>query len=337
MNNKRRVEWIDVAKGLGMICVILAHVDQVYLKLPLYTFHMPLFFFLSGYVFSMKKSFGEFVRSKCKRMLIPYFSLGAVLIVFDIWWNCRQNSLLSVHGYIQANIVCLLTQKRFHTLWFLACLFLLNFLFYVLVRFIKNEYVRGGVVVLLAVLGILYYELGGSGLYWNADVCFTALPFFYGGYLCRKTDFVEKRILANKYKSALFVGFVLLDVVCAVLNYKMSGEHLEMFFNQYGVALLTYIGAFAGVFAAIILSEKCNLRALKYIGLNSMTYYAWHQAIVMPLVYDFYSKRGVSLNVNGPLWNYFGMTVLTTVIICVALTLINEVICRTKLRFMLGK
>ena len=46
----------DIMKGLGIICMILGHIpiggitQQV-----IYSFHMPMFFFISGYFFSRKK------------------------------------------------------------------------------------------------------------------------------------------------------------------------------------------------------------------------------------------------------------------------------------------
>lgn len=141
MITNKRVDWVDVAKGIGMICVILAHVEEQYLKMPLYTFHMPLFFFLSGYLFSIKSSFKEFLISKCRRILVPYFCLGGILILFDIYWNGRNsfNQTWYNKEYAMYDITQLFVQKRFLTLWFIACLFWLSLLFYVLVRFIKKR------------------------------------------------------------------------------------------------------------------------------------------------------------------------------------------------------
>lgn len=339
MITNKRVDWVDVAKGIGMICVILAHVEEQYLKMPLYTFHMPLFFFLSGYLFSIKSSFKEFLISKCRRILVPYFCLGGILILFDIYWNGRNsfNQTWYNKEYAMYDITQLFVQKRFLTLWFIACLFWLSLLFYVLVRFIKKEVIRAAVVILLTAAGLCYYYFDGTAWFWNMDVCFTALPFFYVGFLCRKTDFINQKILGNRYKPLLFVGFIGINVICAVLNLKISGQYLEMFYNQYAVAPLTYIGAFAGIFAVIILAELCNWFPLRYIGINSMLFYAWHQTMMMPLIYEFYRKMGWFIQIVIPLKVYFGKAFLTTIIICVVLGIVNEILCRIKLGFLVGK
>ena len=348
MSEKKRIDWVDVAKGIAMICVILVHVEEHFMpagtlvstKIPIYTFHMPLFFFMSGYLFSMKNSFGEFLKNKCRRILIPYVCLGVILALFDTYWNGRNpfgDPWFSADAFT-GRLMALLTQERYWTLWFIACLFWLNILFYVIVRLVKNEKVRAIVVVIIAVVGLVYYKMGGGALPWNVDVCLTALPFFYVGYVCRKTDFVNQKILAKKLKWALCAGFIVIDAVCTVLNLNISGEFLEFYNNLYGIAPLTYIGAFAGIFAVIILADACRgFAPLKYIGANSMLFYAWHQTMMLPLIQEGLNKAGLFASDWLTTGQYYGRLVLVTVVICVASAILNEIICRVKLGFVVGK
>lgn len=41
----QRLEYIDIAKGIGIICVILGHMDNDSIKQFVFSFHMPLFFY----------------------------------------------------------------------------------------------------------------------------------------------------------------------------------------------------------------------------------------------------------------------------------------------------
>lgn len=66
MNN--RIEWIDMAKGYGVILVILGHFGLEKLGYWIYSFHMPLFFFLAGYVFKEKLKIKDFVLNKNKEV-----------------------------------------------------------------------------------------------------------------------------------------------------------------------------------------------------------------------------------------------------------------------------
>ena len=83
----KRVEWIDIAKGYGILCVIIGHLPLPFfraLRGEIYTFHMPLFFFLSGCVFSVNKyNFKEFLKRKIKTIVVPYFALGIPMIIFS--------------------------------------------------------------------------------------------------------------------------------------------------------------------------------------------------------------------------------------------------------------
>ncbi len=347
MSEKKRINWVDVAKGIAMICVILVHAEEHFMpgtlvstKIPLYTFHMPLFFFMSGYLFTLKSSFGEFLKNKCRRILIPYFCLGIILALFNTYWTGRNpfGDPWFQQEFFVGQLLSLLTQKRFWALWFIACLFWLNILFYLIVRFVNNEKIRAIIVVVLAVVGILYYKNGGGALYWNVDVCLTALPFFYVGFLCRKTDFVNQKILGTKYRYLVCVGLIALDAACAVLNLNMSGQFLEFFNCQYGVAPLTYIGAFAGTFAVIILADACGkCPPLRYIGENTMLLYAWHQTMLLPIIQEAFAKMDLFQNDFLSTGMYYARLVVATIVICIVLAIVNEIICRVKLGFLVGK
>ncbi|MCG3413543.1 acyltransferase family protein [Staphylococcus massiliensis] len=56
---KRRIEWLDLAKGLCIIFVVLGHSGSHWYDNMLSWFRMPLFFFLSGLLFKpiLEKNF----------------------------------------------------------------------------------------------------------------------------------------------------------------------------------------------------------------------------------------------------------------------------------------
>lgn len=327
-----------MAKGWGMLFVILAHLGLPYhLGKWIYTFHMPLFFFLSGYVFSEKYSFKKFFQKKVKCLLIPYFCLGFVMTIFFVLRTYPlSQDIITPFLNILKNV---LVQKRWWTLWFLACLFFLNIFYYLLSKLFKN---RSGylhvTVVILTLVGLLYYHFGGEPLFWNVDVCLTALPFFHIGYCCRKKQFLDKYIFS---RNPIYLGaiFLFLNVFTGLLNYKLTGGvgTLEMYRSVYGIVPLTYISAFSGLFVIIIFSYRFTNKAIQYIGSNTLLYYAWHQTIMMPLVDDFYKKIGIFQ--TGPLSSELNMVriLLSLFLICFVLTILNLMIQKTRLRFIIGK
>ncbi|HCC6422697.1 acyltransferase family protein [Klebsiella pneumoniae] len=66
-----RFDWVDTLKGIGIILVVAGHIFGSYISGFIYLFHMPLFFFLAGYLYS-PKPLRQYLKSKSSNLLIPY-------------------------------------------------------------------------------------------------------------------------------------------------------------------------------------------------------------------------------------------------------------------------
>ena len=86
-----RILWLDAARGIGVVLVVLGHaISDTVMDNPLfsrlfyfiYSFHMPLFFFISGYCGSKAIKCDtisekcKYIRSRFSRLMIPYFFIG---------------------------------------------------------------------------------------------------------------------------------------------------------------------------------------------------------------------------------------------------------------------
>src|ERR1035437_8554233 len=69
---QERNNSLDIAKGLGILLVIWGHAVCP-VKAYFYTFHVPLFFLLSGFVFNESYSLKATFYKKIKSLLIPFF------------------------------------------------------------------------------------------------------------------------------------------------------------------------------------------------------------------------------------------------------------------------
>ena len=82
---KQRVGYFDIAKGIGIILVVIAHIEYMPLELRQYivTFHMPAFFLISGMLMNLTNEKNRDVKPlldhKFKRILLPYFLFSLII------------------------------------------------------------------------------------------------------------------------------------------------------------------------------------------------------------------------------------------------------------------
>lgn len=74
LSKKKRVEWIDLAKGIGILLVIIGH-SKIYggLKIFIFSFHMPLFFVLRMVSYSLSYNCESYITNirKDSNSLLP--------------------------------------------------------------------------------------------------------------------------------------------------------------------------------------------------------------------------------------------------------------------------
>lgn len=319
-----RIQWVDVAKGWGIIFVIYGHVANDFLSTWLYTFHVPLFFFLSGLFFNPTKNPTDFCHSKVKGLLLPYVMLGIPIFLINLHFGYDPIELLK--GYI--------IQERASTLWFIAALFMQFVIVYVLYKLVSITVIRWGTVVCFAVAGLLLWRCGIVSLPWNIDVSMVTLPFFCLGHYMQKNKTFRK-VLVYGNKMILFFFFALLNFIGTVIMCHIPFPTVDLCSSHFSFEPLAYFIAIVGILAICFISSKWHSKYLAYIGRNSLVFFVWQQDIAIMASTKFMDS--ICCLRNPDVFFIFTRNVIIVVSSLFILTLLNELVIKTKLRIFIGR
>jgi fucose 4-O-acetylase-like acetyltransferase len=280
---KKRMAWVDIAKGIAIIAVVLGHTfaTQSLARSVIFMFHMPLFFFMAGFTFRAKP-FKEVLVSSAKRLLIPYICIA---LAWNLPLMFKSADFLTLHGVAKLLLILVFGSgsdnvamgfSQVGMAWFLACLFcarlILNALMLAAERFSINVALQAVIVAALTALGIFIGQYCGIYLPLSFDVALVAVAFMWVGHQARRIDFFAK--FGRKWYVALMA------VVLFLLAVKFSS--FEMANRAYGLALLSIVGAISGIVLvsqiSMLIERFTNLlsRGLQFMGRNSMLIYAFH-------------------------------------------------------------
>lgn len=318
-----RLDYMDLAKGIGILAVILGHVykNTVFGTL-LYSFHLPLFFLISGYFFHYIPDFWVFLKKKLRNYLIPY--AGCSLFLAAFYFVYSKGDLTSTGELLLKFVV----QKRYSTLWFLAALLLAEILFWFVCRFCeKNLKLLVFLCVSISVVFMLFDNITGISLYWNLDTAFIVLLYLSVGYALKEKGLLS-RLTAARHKTAWLFCLLLSSLSFTGINILLRFDTLEMFRCHYGCIPLTTAAAITGSLFVILLCSCFSCKILTFLGQNTFPFFAFHQDIGMVAAHWILWKFSIS----G--WIYAPATFILAMVIC---TLIYFILTRLHLGFWIGK
>lgn len=205
---EERLKWIDITKGIAILLVIIGHtVPRNTLAWNfIFSFHMPIFFIISGYLFHENKLKNLIIKN-IKRIIIPY--LGTSLIILLVAFSSK---ILLKHtfyfmpknlSFLSISIIygCGVNSPKFFSsiwmigaIWFLLCLFFAEIFFTIIIRLTINfnMYIQATIIIILSFIG---YVIGQYiFLPWSIDISLVALVFLYTGYIFNKTNIFNIKI-----------------------------------------------------------------------------------------------------------------------------------------------
>lgn len=275
----KRIEYLDIAKGILIITVILSHSPWEFAQY-MYWFHMPAFFMISGLLYRDRID----IKRQLLKFYVPYFSFSVIDILFNFIIDPGTGS---VRNFATAFISYIYSGKAvWGVFWFIPVLFISKIIFSRLRSHFKTPY-----IVLIIAIGYVYAHIYSIRVipdfivdidrqYWlplDIDVVPLALAYYAIG-------FYSKNVL--KYlvtKSAMFFS----GVTCMFLFYINFSRGIYFYMNMKD-SYYKEIGwdlVFPICFTIFILAVSNNLtkvylrKFLSYCGSNSLIIMYLHRPI----------------------------------------------------------
>lgn len=335
MRKEQRIEYIDFFRGIGILLMLVNH---VYFGGVIYNishaFHMPMFFIISGFLYSKKSkrqlSTQSFIKKKAKSLLLPYVIFG--ILHYLIW--------IAIYGFS----IEPLTHVFFYNteegmpiagaLWFLTALFITDVLFFVMDRYLRNRIVFTSTIVILSMFGTLARIILPFTLPFALSAGFVGLGLFGIGVLLKKVSYsnIYRRFENFKpiYKYSILVFLFILTCCLILLNGAVNMRD-----GRYSLIPLFWVNATLATVTGLLISKcwfefKADGIVNSYIcsiGKESIVYLCLNQLVI------FFVKKVGDIIALTLILNQLIVLFISLIV----LYLICRIVFSTKLKILFGK
>lgn len=285
-----RSKYIDIAKGIGIILIIIAHRCgfPIDIDVYLFAFTVQLFFVLAGYVYKDKYTFKEYVQARWKRIIIPYFQYNTILLClfYLLGWKTEiEQGIWAVIGILYSTY-CLYSPIStednifFFSLyngptWFFTALFCSGIVFWwIAQKSNKEKLIFIGITILLTKpLGELPFFLP-----WSLDKVLLGASLMLIGYEVRNCKVFDMEWTWKKMIWVPGVGFVYFLLVSINPNINIATSCYGD--SKKGAVLLCMVIGCLGTYLCVEVSKVIQNtlvgKVLEVVGNHTMLLLGFH-------------------------------------------------------------
>ncbi len=338
MNNSfiipNRLNWIDWAKALAIIFVVYGHIPCErgdFLHYYITAFHMPLFFFISGFL-TKKEYMSKTTLSKYwHTLIIPYLFYN---IIFYPYWAIRftiDHSTTEWFDFIKPIIGTILLQLKLPftdylngVTWFISSLLVMK-----IILSICNKYKIGKyIIILLMIITSLFFIVNEFYLFVKTltPVSFTkCFPFFFLGYFCRQKKLISEKV--QKKDIAFCIGGLLIGSITYIyVRQKIS-------IPLYGISFwIMCISSIIGILCLCKLLDIVKSKIIVNISIGTIVIMGLHWMFIGTTNYVFAKLFHIDGGITYPPY-----IVIILTLIFVALEYPVILLFKNRFPFLLGK
>ena len=152
----KRLDYVDIAKGIGIVLVVCSHSDALGLMWLMMGMFVPIFYFCSGYTFTMKGTLMECMKKRFRKLFIPYLFFNLLMFCAFMHFSLREivgvfYSRYSLYPLDVTPNIKFLTSGNY-PMWFLTSMIVSYLFFYLLVYYDRFKYWLFPIYVILTQL-----------------------------------------------------------------------------------------------------------------------------------------------------------------------------------------
>jgi fucose 4-O-acetylase-like acetyltransferase len=294
-----RNSTIDVAKGIGIFFVVLGHNwlsthEKSELTRVIFSFHMPLFFFLAGIFLRASDGILPFAKTRAASLLKPYFVVLTILgIVKILFSTLHREAGMNGFDYFTGMLYGTGNTVAWIALWFLPHLFISLIASLMVLKVTGTRTDSKGWVV-FAALALLAIGIGFIDAFWQfatVDVRFVGpgrflgLPWSVDLIPITSSFIIFGYLFAEPAKSMRFsaTGLSVSLVVFVSLHYHFDYS-MDLNERVYGNPVVSTIQATAGIyltfsFAALLQNFASFKKLLAYLGSGTLFVLIFHDPL----------------------------------------------------------
>ena len=285
----KRLSYFDLAKGFGILLVVYGHIEYISEEMRgwISSFHMPLFFVISGMLIAYKceenLSVKDAITKKAKGILVPYLWFSIIYFFIDI-----MNVLLhkiDMKTFCE-NAISSITFYGVSVLWFLPALFIGEITAIILVRNIKIKYLLIPVSLLIAII-VYFFQMKISYIYdANIEILYITslvnfVRVFIRGIIASffvVTGYCIFNVFLRKNECFSFIELII-GIVLFIVNIFLSKINgcVDFHYIVLRNVPMFFISAILGSMAIILISKNIKpIAFIQFFGKNSLAIMATH-------------------------------------------------------------
>jgi len=306
---ENRKGWVDVLRGLSVFLVVMGHIwHGSIFHLFVNQFKMPMFYILSGFLFSPNTDPVSFLKKILFRLGIPWllFSLIWLKLPIYIVMGDLSKAYSTIISFISGN-----------SLWFIPSFFLSQCIFYTVCKLSKNK--MSAVFIASVMCFFVGFISADSRVlhFWCFDTALTSIVFMYAGYYLKNHPKTLENITRRRSTLLLLLYIVLCFVGICIHPSASLNFHTIEYGNLPMNILLMAIGIATAISVAIFIEQRYELPFLKMLGRNSIVVYLLSSNTV-PLVRKLASMINIDITTN------IAISFIAAVIVCTFNAFVSE-------------